>query len=88
VLEFEVLLLLADVMIGRMPTKTKLKPGDTVRVVGERGTSKIGLLVLHGGRDPTGQEIVPESWIRESTRPRVTAVDDKSCTINTTISGG
>ena len=67
-LEFEVLLLLADVMIGRMPTKTKLKPGDTVRVVGERGTSKIGLLVLHRGRDPTGQEIVDGWPTRRETR--------------------
>lgn len=43
--------------------------------------AKIGFLVLRRGRDPSGHQIVPESWIRESTAPHVTAVQDASCTI-------
>ena len=46
-----------------------------------RDMAKIGLLMLHEGRDPTGRQIVSESWIRESTTPHVTAVEDKNCTI-------
>jgi CubicO group peptidase (beta-lactamase class C family) len=43
--------------------------------------AKIGLLLLHDGRDPSGHQIVSESWLRESITPQVTAVEDKSCTI-------
>ncbi len=46
-----------------------------------RDMAKIGLLLLHDGRDPSGHQIVSESWLRESTTPQVTAVEDKSCTI-------
>lgn len=37
--------------------------------------------MLHGGRDAGGDKIVPESWIRDSTAPHVTAVEDVGCTI-------
>ena len=47
-----------------------------------RDMAKIGLLVLHQGRDPSGHRIVPKSWIRDSTASHVTAaVEDVSCTI-------
>ena len=46
-----------------------------------RDLAKIGLLVLHDGRDPSGHQLVPKSWVRESTTPQATAVEDKSCTI-------
>jgi CubicO group peptidase (beta-lactamase class C family) len=46
-----------------------------------RDMAKIGLLLLHDGRDPSGHQIVSESWLRESITPQVTAVEDKSCTI-------
>jgi CubicO group peptidase (beta-lactamase class C family) len=34
-----------------------------------RGMAKIGLLLLHDGRDPSGHQIVSESWLRELTTP-------------------
>jgi CubicO group peptidase (beta-lactamase class C family) len=46
-----------------------------------RDMAKIGLLVLHNGRDPSGHQIVPESWIRESTSPHVTLFTENDCTI-------
>lgn len=46
-----------------------------------RDMAKIGLLLLHEGRDARGHQIVPKSWIRESTAPHVTAVEDVSCKI-------
>jgi hypothetical protein len=41
----------------------------------------IGLLMLHSGRHPSAHQIVPESWIRESTSPRVTAFKENNCVI-------
>lgn len=47
-----------------------------------RDMAKIGLLVLHGGRDLDGHQIVPQSWIRDSTEPHTTkAFEDVSCPI-------
>jgi CubicO group peptidase (beta-lactamase class C family) len=46
-----------------------------------RDMAKIGLLVLHNGRAPSGYQIVPKSWIRESTSPHMIAFKDNSCTI-------
>jgi CubicO group peptidase (beta-lactamase class C family) len=46
-----------------------------------RDMAKIGVLLLHEGRDARGHQIVPKSWIRESTAPHVTAVEDVSCKI-------
>jgi CubicO group peptidase (beta-lactamase class C family) len=41
----------------------------------------IGLLMLHSGRHPSAHQIVPESWIPESTSPRVTAFKENNCVI-------
>ena len=46
-----------------------------------RDMAKIGLLVLHNGQDPSGHQIVPESWIHESTSPHITAYKENGCTI-------
>jgi CubicO group peptidase (beta-lactamase class C family) len=47
-------------------------PASGLRML-PRGMAKIGLLVLHDGRDPSGHQIVPVSWIQESTAPRTIA---------------
>jgi CubicO group peptidase (beta-lactamase class C family) len=46
-----------------------------------RDMAKIGLLVLHHGRDPSGHQIVPESWIRESISPHMTLFKENDCSI-------
>lgn len=46
-----------------------------------RDMAKIGLLMLHGGRDLSGHQIVPEAWVQQSTAPHATAYKAGGCTI-------
>jgi CubicO group peptidase (beta-lactamase class C family) len=47
-----------------------------------RDMAKIGLLVLHQGRDQAGRQVVPAAWIRESIAPHVFALTQNNCTIS------
>jgi CubicO group peptidase (beta-lactamase class C family) len=46
-----------------------------------RDMVKIGLMVLHQGRNAAGRQVVTQSWIRESTSPHVNAFDAGSCAV-------
>ncbi len=44
-----------------------------------RDMAKIGLLMLHGGRDLSGHQIVPEAWVHDATAPHATVSKEGSC---------